>query len=236
MNNQLKIILILICIGVIFVLFSIFSMLYNYSSDVNLMKNQNKKLIEHAQKIHELPNLKCKIVADSIHTSILAKKPSSFSLLRIGKNIWGTNNSNWGVKGKSGSSNTERKISQGIDWDYNSVVYFPPNTKLSINGKLYEIEFETVILSSKIGRVLEEKIGMLDTTLMLEKTAMYVPQELKSFQNKHIWINNFYTPSKRVEDLTIAEVNFQNGDSIAIKGEIIDNKIHVYQEYKFSNL
>ncbi len=131
------------------------------------MYEQSQKLNEEAQEIDKLPYLKCQIVAETKTTSILKKDSTSLSVLRIGKIRWGNDDSDWGVRGRSGSSKTERKVSQGIDWDYNSVLNFPSNTKLSIEGKLYEIDFETVILSSKIGRFLNKNWEFLIQQLRL---------------------------------------------------------------------
>lgn len=225
--------IILIIFGVFF-LFAItafigfFSIVYGSISSVSEGNDERRA---QWKKIHSLPLLKCKIYASGTVSAPLSGKPAAFYLLRVGTEQYISYKSS----GTNGRSYTNKELTE--NFDYTMAAGYPKDTRVSVNGKLYNVSFQKAIMDTTgngemyfTKKIINRNPRKYSRNVPFSYADYRTAWELR---NAHPWISSYYDDSYRsgFKNIVIKEYAFSNGDSLYIKGKISGNTILVYHEH-----
>jgi thymidine kinase len=122
----------------------------------------------------------------------------------------------------------------GEDYDYPMIAGYAKGTKFSIDDKLYDVDFEQCILSSRLGATEKMKRGIFsDRIISRNGNAIRNNNRIDSLKDKilfgmkgkHEWIDLYFRSNRGFDNIIVDEITFNNGDSIYIKAKIENNKI-----------
>ncbi|WP_223607563.1 hypothetical protein [Chryseobacterium sp. OSA05B] len=194
-------------------------------SRIDYIENANVERYEQKKAIAALPVLKCAVYADQTITSPASGEEAALYLLRVGN-----------VKSYIASSEAHYGQYRTYEnFDYNMVAGYPKGTKLSINGKLYPIDFKLCIMDSLGGGETHFTKDIYSAKahekydIRVYKTSENL--KMDALRNVHPWIKNYYHSYKGLKNILVQEYVFKNGDSVYIKGKIEHNKIVPFVEH-----
>lgn len=120
------------------------------------------------------------------------------------------------------------------NFDYSMSADYPEGTKLSVNGKLYDIDFKMCIMDSLGGGKNHFTEGIYGMTY---KASYYLRnykpvenEKVATLKGKHPLVNSF-GESGGPSTILVNEYVFKNGDSLYIKGKIKGNRIVAFVEH-----
>lgn len=168
--------------------------------------------------VMSLPVLKCAIHTDKTVSAPLSGKEAALYLLSFGK-------------AKVYSKNSSRIYK---NFDYSMSADYPEGTKLSVNGKLYDIDFKMCIMDSLGGgknHFTEEIYGKTyRASYYLRNYKPVENEKVAALKGKHPLVNSFGEPTGP-NNILVNEYVFKNGDSLYIKGKIKGNRIVPFTEH-----
>ncbi|REC46411.1 hypothetical protein [Chryseobacterium pennipullorum] len=168
--------------------------------------------------VQSLPVLKCAVYTDTTVTAPLSGDNAALYFLQVGK--------------ARRISRYSSKIYE--DFDYSMAAGYSKGSKLSVNGRLYDIDFTLCIMDSLGGGERHFTEGTFGTTYKapyyLNNYKPIENQKISALKDKHPWINSFLGPFG-LNNILVNEYVFKNGDSVYIKGKIKNNKIVPFVEH-----
>ncbi|MDQ0781004.1 hypothetical protein QF044_000858 [Chryseobacterium sp. W4I1] len=224
-KKGLKIILIVFSLFIL-VAIAMFMGFWSFAfSGISNIQNANLERYEQKKAIDALPVLKCAVYTDQTITSPASGEEAALYLLRVGN-----------VKSYLASDEAQYgKYKTYENFDYNMVAGYPKGTKLSVNGKLYPIDFKLCIMDSLGGGETHftKDIYSAKPSEIYHIRVYKTSENLKmdALRNVHPWIKNYYHSYKGLKNILVKEYVFRNGDSVYIKGKIEHNKIVPFAEH-----
>ncbi|MDR2235149.1 MAG: hypothetical protein LBE92_03415 [Chryseobacterium sp.] len=109
-------------------------------------------------------------------------------------------------------------------FDYNMIAGYPKGTQISVDGKLYDIDFDLCILDDSSANKRHLTKNMISRNRKKYNTERIEgsSRELNLFnlKTRHPWIRSYVDYRKGLKNIILNEYTFKNGDSISIKGKI----------------
>lgn len=228
--SSTKIILIvfgIFCLVAVGAFIGFFSIIFN---TINSMNKGNEDFSKQWKAINNLPTLKCKIYNDKPLKSPLSNSETAFYLVQVGYEQY--------FEYDSTRINAEIYDNKQIveNFDYNLITGYTPQTKLSVNGKLYDLNFKYLILDT-----LGDNKLQLNKKIVSRKeknNSIFAPffssdhQTVNNLKDKHPWISSYLENINGYKNIVLKEYTFKNGDSIYIKGKIVNSKIVIFHEHQ----
>ncbi|OCA73308.1 hypothetical protein [Chryseobacterium arthrosphaerae] len=213
-RKSLKIFLIVSAVF-IFICISSMMVLGSLISSLGSM-DQDEEYSQHMEEIAALPGLKCTIHTNTTVKAPLSGKEAAFYALRVGTAL-----------------QSKDPVEIYETFDYSIIAGYPKGTQVSVDGKLYDIDFKLWMAD-----------GMIDQNHFTQKvyaTNYKTPYYLQNYQptenpkvsllkGRHPWISSFLGTSG-LNNILVSEYVFQDGDQVYIKGRIHHNRIVPFVEH-----
>ena len=215
----------------LFSLSLLFMACLDFSSPIEKMKEANKRDADELQRLRDLPDLAGVIITDDTITNPVSLRNSSLYALRVG------------AKQKVSGGKVGRSMKYMDYLFYDCVMDYPLGTQLLINGQLYPIDFKRAILS-RVGKNIDDKQGITAEVFevyntnhgwgnaqavldyesfdSIRKTMKLRIQKIKGI---HKIVDQYLEEKSRVDILVLREYNFKAGDTLILKGKLMDGKI-----------
>lgn len=232
-KSSTKIILIIFgvfCFVGIAAFLGFFSIAFN---GINSIMETNDKRNEQWKTVNSFPILKCRIYSDTMIKAPLSGNNAAFYLIKVGNEIYHRYNSS-----RSYMETYKHKQVQE-NFDFSMIAGYPKETKLSINGKLYSIDFKQAIMDTLGNGELyftEKIVSRNPSKNHIHTDFSYdAYQTAENLKNKHPWINSYLQYQQGYSNIILKEYVFKDGDSVYIKGKIVNGKIVVFNEHQYAS-
>ncbi|MFZ4927888.1 hypothetical protein [Chryseobacterium sp. Mn2064] len=217
-KKGIKIILIVFGVFIFICVASVIGVTSFITGTITSMEKQSEEHSRQREYVLSLPVLKCVIHSDKTISAPLSGQKAALCLLSFGK-------------AKIYSKNSYRIYE---NFDYSMAADYPEGTKLSVNGKLYDIDFKMCIMDSLGDGKYHLTKGIYGKTYkasyLLNNYKPVENEKVATLKGKHPLVNSF-GESSGPNNILVNEYVFKNGDSLYIKGKIEGNRIVPFVEH-----